>query len=339
MQRLHAALTPERGRAPQHLEQQGAEGEDVAARVDRAAAHLLGRHVRRGAHDAPGVGLAAGGCVRVAVHDVQRLPQLGQAEVDDLGAARVGDHDVGRLEVAVDHQIGMRVSDGVEDVDEQADPAVDVEGEALAVAVDVLAFDVLEDQVGLAHRGHAGIDQVRDVRVGQLRQDAALAREPLFAGAADERDVQQLHRSAALVAAVAALGQPHRAHAAAAERRDQRVGADAQPLLRRLSSRLFNLLTATVLLGQWRDTQCGLKAFRSDAARRIFERTRLDGFAFDVEVLHLVERFRLSLAEVPVTVSNDERSTVRVGPAAASMIRDLWRVRGWAAEGFYDRPN
>jgi len=115
--------------------------------------------------------------------------------------------------------------------------------------------------------------------------------------------------------------------------------ADAQPLLRRLSSRLFNLLTATVLLGQWRDTQCGLKAFRSDAARRIFGRARLDGFAFDVEVLHLVERFRLSLAEVPVTVSNDERSTVRVGPAAASMVRDLWRVRRWAAEGSYDDAN
>jgi len=115
--------------------------------------------------------------------------------------------------------------------------------------------------------------------------------------------------------------------------------AEVQPLLRRLSSRLFNLLTATVLLGQWRDTQCGLKAFRSDAARRLFGRTRLDGFAFDVEVLHLVERARLSLTEVPVTVSNDERSTVRVGTDAVTMVRDLWRVRRWSAEGRYDDDN
>ena len=115
--------------------------------------------------------------------------------------------------------------------------------------------------------------------------------------------------------------------------------ADVQPLLRRASSRLFNLLTATVLLGQWRDTQCGLKAFRADVARSLFERTRLDGFAFDVEVLHLVERDRWTLTEIPVTVAHDERSTVRVGADAVSMVRDLLRVRRWAAEGHYDRPN
>ena len=115
--------------------------------------------------------------------------------------------------------------------------------------------------------------------------------------------------------------------------------ADVQPLLRRASSRLFNLLTATVLLGQWRDTQCGLKAFRADVARSLFERTRLDGFAFDVEVLHLVERDRWTLTEIPVTVAHDERSTVRVGADAVAMVRDLLRVRRWAAEGLYDRSN
>lgn len=115
--------------------------------------------------------------------------------------------------------------------------------------------------------------------------------------------------------------------------------AGVQPLLRRLSSRLFNLLTATVLLGQYRDTQCGLKAFRADAARQVFGRTRLDGFAFDVEVLHLVERDRLSLTELPVAVAHDGRSTVQVRRAAVEMMRDLARVRRWAAEGRYDRDN
>jgi putative flippase GtrA len=112
--------------------------------------------------------------------------------------------------------------------------------------------------------------------------------------------------------------------------------AGVQPLVRRISSRLFNLLTATVLLGQWRDTQCGLKAFRADAARQVFGRTRLDGFAFDVEVLHLVERDRLSMTEVPVTVAHDERSTVHVRRAAVDMVRDLLRVRRWSADGLYD---
>lgn len=106
--------------------------------------------------------------------------------------------------------------------------------------------------------------------------------------------------------------------------------------LRRLSSRLFNALTATVLLAQYRDTQCGCKAFRSDVARTIFGHTRLDGFAFDVEVLHLVERYRMSLTEVPVRVAEDGPSTIRVSAVASGMIRDLFRVRRWGREGAYE---
>jgi hypothetical protein len=91
-----------------------------------------------------------------------------------------------------------------------------------------------------------------------------------------------------------------------------------------------------VLLGQYRDTQCGLKAFRANAARLVFSHAKVDGFAFDVEVLHLAERYRLSLTEVPVELANSETSSVRVGIDAMRMVRDLFRVRRWAARGVYD---
>jgi dolichyl-phosphate beta-glucosyltransferase len=106
--------------------------------------------------------------------------------------------------------------------------------------------------------------------------------------------------------------------------------------LRVVSGRLFNLLTATVLLGQYRDTQCGLKGFRSDVGRLLFSHSRLERFAFDVEVLHLVERYRLSLTEVPVVLVKAPGSTVRVGLDALRMVRDLFRVRRWAGLGAYD---
>ncbi|MDP8937027.1 MAG: glycosyltransferase [Actinomycetota bacterium] len=106
--------------------------------------------------------------------------------------------------------------------------------------------------------------------------------------------------------------------------------------VRELSGRVFNVLTLGVLLGQYRDTQCGLKAFRSDVARLLFSTGRIDGFAFDVELFHLVERFRLSLLEVPVDLANSETSTVRVGAEGVRMLRDLFRVRRWASSGVYD---
>ncbi|HEY3141257.1 MAG TPA: glycosyltransferase [Acidimicrobiales bacterium] len=109
--------------------------------------------------------------------------------------------------------------------------------------------------------------------------------------------------------------------------------------LRALGSRIINLMGYAVLLGSFRDTQCGLKGFRSDVGRFIFERARIDGFAFDIELLHLVERYELSLVEVPVEVSNSARSTVRVGRDALRLVRDLWRIRHWAATGAYEIDN
>lgn len=109
--------------------------------------------------------------------------------------------------------------------------------------------------------------------------------------------------------------------------------------LREVSGRAFNIVTRFLLLGEERDTQCGLKAFRRDAARALFRAQRLDGFAFDVELFYLADRFGLSVVDVPVTVAHTARSTVRVGADALRMVRDLLRVRWWAARGVYGDPN
>jgi glycosyltransferase involved in cell wall biosynthesis len=106
--------------------------------------------------------------------------------------------------------------------------------------------------------------------------------------------------------------------------------------LREIGGRGINLVTRAVLLGHYRDTQCGLKAFRSDVARVIFSHCRVDGFAFDVEVFHLIERYHLSLAEVPVRIENSSASTVNVVRDALRLVRDLFRIRRWARQGVYD---
>jgi dolichyl-phosphate beta-glucosyltransferase len=106
--------------------------------------------------------------------------------------------------------------------------------------------------------------------------------------------------------------------------------------LREVGGRVVNMLTWLVLLGQYRDTQCGLKAFRSDVARMIFSVTRVDGFAFDVEVFHLAERYRLALREVPVEVVNSSRSTVHVVRDTWRLLRDLFRIRRIGRAGGYE---
>lgn len=107
--------------------------------------------------------------------------------------------------------------------------------------------------------------------------------------------------------------------------------------IRAAGSRLVNVISSSVLLAAPRDTQCGLKGFRGDVARSLFRHLRIDGFAFDIEVLHMVERAELSLLEIPVRLDETGApSTVRVGADLVRLARDLVRVRRWASRGAYD---
>ena len=122
-----------------------------------------------------------------------------------------------------------------------------------------------------------------------------------------------------------------RAHA------DTRTTGASSPL-RAISGRLFNLVTGAVLDRRFGDTQCGLKGFHRDAAERVFSLARVDGFAFDVEVLWLAGHLGLAVEEVPVELASAEGSTVRLNVDPVRMLRDLWRIRRRAATGSYGPP-
>jgi glycosyltransferase involved in cell wall biosynthesis len=68
------------------------------------------------------------------------------------------------------------------------------------------------------------------------------------------------------------------------------AAATAQPLYRRLWSRLCNRVIQKSLVPGIRDTQCGFKAFTAIAAEDLFSRARIDGWAFDLEILALARR-------------------------------------------------
>ena len=106
--------------------------------------------------------------------------------------------------------------------------------------------------------------------------------------------------------------------------------------IRELGGRMVNRLTHLVLLGHFRDTQCGLKGFQADVARVVFERTRIDGFAFDVELFLIAEQDHLSLLEIPVSVENRAGSSVSIVGDSVALLVDLFRIRRWAGQGVYD---
>ena len=110
---------------------------------------------------------------------------------------------------------------------------------------------------------------------------------------------------------------------------------DAPVGIRAVGHRVFNAATRAVLARHFNDTQCGFKGFHRDAAQAVFGRARIDRFAFDVEVLWLAAYLGLSIEEVPVALDRAEGSTVRFSVDALRMLRDLVRIRRWAASGAY----
>jgi dolichyl-phosphate beta-glucosyltransferase len=100
-----------------------------------------------------------------------------------------------------------------------------------------------------------------------------------------------------------------------------------QSRLRERMGQTFNVLLRLLAAVPWRDTQCGFKAFRQRAAREIFRRQTLDGFAFDVEVLLLARRHGFRVEALPVTWINSPETTVRIVRDSLRMLRDAWRLR------------
>ena len=99
-----------------------------------------------------------------------------------------------------------------------------------------------------------------------------------------------------------------------------------QPLLREYSGRFFNLLMRAATGLPFRDTQCGFKLFRRDAAKRVFPLQKQDGFSFDVEDLVIASKLGLRVVEVAVRWRNAEGTKVSLLQGLKS-FSDLLRIR------------
>ena len=106
-----------------------------------------------------------------------------------------------------------------------------------------------------------------------------------------------------------------------------------QPWLRELGGRCFNAFLRRTTGIQFRDTQCGLKLFRSEVATEIMRYQRLDGFAFDAELVVLAVRLGYDIKELPVRWSHDPASKVSIHRDSLAMSRDILRIVRRLREG------
>ncbi len=104
-------------------------------------------------------------------------------------------------------------------------------------------------------------------------------------------------------------------------------GRVERSVLRGIMGAVFYRLTNLLAVPGVTDTQCGFKLFRRRAARMLFPRVREKGWAFDVEVLFLAQKYGLAIAEVPVEWTAVEGSKVNPVKDAVNMVLAILRIR------------
>lgn len=103
-----------------------------------------------------------------------------------------------------------------------------------------------------------------------------------------------------------------------------------QPLHRQLFGRVFNLALRLILGLNFKDTQCGFKAFTRDAAQELFTLQRIERWGFDPELLYLARMLHLKVVEVPVAWSHREGTRINPLRDGFHMFGELLTIR-WNA--------
>jgi dolichyl-phosphate beta-glucosyltransferase len=85
------------------------------------------------------------------------------------------------------------------------------------------------------------------------------------------------------------------------------------------------------------DSQCGFKCFTRDASREIFERVRILGGMFDVEIFAIMHRLGIEICYQPVHWANKAGSRINILRCMFFDIIDMMVVRRNVLLGRYDR--
>jgi putative flippase GtrA len=95
---------------------------------------------------------------------------------------------------------------------------------------------------------------------------------------------------------------------------------------RELISRSYNHILHATLRARFSDAQCGFKAARTEAVKRLLDDVRDDGWFFDTELLVLAQRRGLRIHEVPVDWVDDPDSSVDVLRTAWDDLKGVARL-------------
>lgn len=94
-----------------------------------------------------------------------------------------------------------------------------------------------------------------------------------------------------------------------------------------IASRCYNALIRALFLVPYRDTQCGAKIFKKEALEKIINNMDMTEWAFDLELLYLLNKQNLNIREIPTTWSNKGYAKINFWRAGRYMALSIIRLR------------
>ena len=105
------------------------------------------------------------------------------------------------------------------------------------------------------------------------------------------------------------------------------------PFVRRLLSRLFSMATVGLFKLTVTETQTGLKIFRKEVLESVLPQMRIDGYAYDLEMLVRAQRAGFKLTETPVDLGPGALTASLRAGMLWQMARDTARLQWWVLRG------
>jgi glycosyltransferase involved in cell wall biosynthesis len=116
------------------------------------------------------------------------------------------------------------------------------------------------------------------------------------------------------------------------------MAAGRYPLIRRVLSRLFSLATVGLFRLTVTETQTGLKIFRRNVLELVIPQMRIDGYAYDLEMLVRAQRAGFKLTQAPVELGPGASTASLRGGMLWQMARDTARLQWWVWTGGVPKP-
>ncbi len=107
---------------------------------------------------------------------------------------------------------------------------------------------------------------------------------------------------------------------------------------RKIGSSIFTFIVGRFITTGHFDTQCGLKGFRGEIADDLFSVSRINGFAFDVELIYISLKRNYDIKRLPVRLRyNDGTTRVKVIKHGIEMVMDLFNIKMNQVKGKYKK--